>query len=232
MEKLVYVLRADGDAGDALRDSLLEKAVPALRSHGASRLSVHAWDDSVAEGTGSRMANASPKVQASVGFWMENSDDRAPLEEVLAAQSERMDGYLVVESVPILSDARRALTGKRTPGFCLVTAITRLPAISYDEFIRIWHNDHKRVASDTQGSFSYVRNTVIRPLTENAPAWDGIVEEGFPIEALTDPEVWYDSSGDPERYQRRLQEMMASCQRFLDLSKIDSHPMAEYLLPD
>ena len=232
MEKLIYVLRSEEDPGDALRDALLEKAVPELRSAGARRPSVHVWDGSVAEGTGSRMATVSPHVQASVGFWMENSDDRAPLEAILAAQSERIDGYLVVESVPILSDARRDLGGERTPGFALVTAITRSPSVSYDEFLRIWHNDHKLVASETQGSFSYVRNTVVRPLTPDAPAWDGIVEEGFPIEALTDPEVWYDSPGDPEEYQRRLQRMMTSCQRFLDLSKIDSHPMAEYLLPD
>ena len=232
MEKLIYVLRSEEDPGDALRDALLEKAVPGLRSAGARRLSVHVWDGSVSKGTGSRMANVSPHVQASVGFWMENSDDRAPLEEILAAQSERIDGYLVVESVPILSDARRDLAGERTHGFTLVTAITRSPSVSYDEFLRIWHNDHKRVASETQGSFSYVRNTVVRPLTPDAPTWDGIVEEGFPIEALTDPEVWYDSPGDPEEYKRRLERMMTSCQRFLDLSKIDSHPMAEYLLPD
>ena len=232
MEKLVYVLRSDDDSGAHLRDALLGEAVPALRSAGASRLSLHVWDDSVSEGQASRMATVTPHLQASVGFWMENSDDRAPLEEIIQAQCPQLDGYLVMESVPIISDARRALTGERTPGFHLVTAITRAPSVSYGEFLRIWHNDHKRVASETQGSFSYVRNTVVRPLTVDAPAWDGIVEEGFPIGALTDPEVWYDSPGNPEEYQRRLKRMMASCQRFLDLAKIDSHPMAEYLYAD
>ena len=49
---------------------------------------------------------------------------------------------------------------------------------------------------------------------------------------LTDPEAWYDAAGDSEKFQRNLKTMMDSCNRFLDLSVIDTHPMSEYLFGD
>ena len=52
------------------------------------------------------------------------------------------------------------------------------------------------------------------------------------MEALTDPETWYDAAGDADKFQKNLKTMMDSCNRFLDLSVIDSHPMSEYLLGD
>jgi len=231
VEKLVYMLRTEGD-GDALRDGLLEKAIPGLRGEGARTPSVLVADGAVAAGSASRIARLQPACAAEVSFWLENSDDRQSCEVILASHADAIEGFLAVESVPMVSDARQKRIGKRSPGFTLVTGITRLPSLSYEEFLRIWQEDHKQVAVDTQSSFSYVRNTVVRPLTEDAPHWDAIVEESFPIEALTDPHVWYDAGGDSEKFQRNLSTMMESCKRFLELSVIDSHPMSEYLFAD
>ena len=231
MEKLVYMLRTDAD-GDALRDSLLEKAVPALREAGARSLGVLVSDSDVSGGQASRIARLSPPCAAEVSFWMDNSDDREPYESILKSHAPAIDGFLTVESVPMISPARIERSGARTPGFTLVTGITRLGAVSYEDFLEIWYEDHKRVALETQSSFAYVRNTIVRPLTAGTPGWAGVVEESFPIEALTSPEAWYDSPDDPDRFKQNLGRMMESCQRFLDLALIDSHPMSEYLLPD
>ena len=73
-----------------------------------------------------------------------------------------------------------------------------------------------------------MRNEVVRPLTEAAPAWGGIVEEGFPLAALEDPQAFYDAAGDDAKYQDHLKQMVDSCNAFLDMQKVDSHPMSEY----
>ena len=166
MEKLVYMLRTDGD-GDALRDTLLEKAIPALRTEGVRAPSVLVADGAVAGGN--RMAALHPACSAAVSFWMENSDDRHACEAIVSSHAEAIEGFLVVESVPMISDARRARSGERSPGFTLVTGITRLASLAYPDFLKIWQEDHKQVAVDTQASFAYVRNTVVRPLTPGAP---------------------------------------------------------------
>ena len=122
-----------------------------------------------------------------------------------------------------------APVGARAAGANLVTCINRLPGLSDAEFIDRWNNEHRKVALETQSTTAYVRNAVVRALTPGAPVRDGIVEETFPIEALTDPHVWYDCTSD-EEYQKRLARMMDSVNAFLDMGPLISVPMSEYYL--
>jgi hypothetical protein len=111
-----------------------------------------------------------------------------------------------------------------------VTCIARKPEVSYQEFTRIWHEDHKIVAIETQSTFGYVRNEIVRPLTEGAPdQWIAVVEENFPIGALTDPKVFYDANSD-EELRRNLERMVKSCNRFLDMGPLELTHMSEYYL--
>ncbi len=225
MEKLVYLITREADLpGADLRGALIEKGVPALREAGASRISVNVEDEEVAQGTGVRIRRSVPPIRAMVSFWMQNSDDRAPCEAALAAEAASLAGYLVVESRPLVHEPP---VGERAGGANLVTCIVRKPDISFADFIDRWNNEHKRVALETQSTFSYVRNAVVRRLTEAGDDWDGIVEEGFPIEALTDPLAWY-ACDTKEEHKRRLQRMMDSVTAFLDLSVLESTPMSEY----
>lgn len=229
MEKLVYLLRETVETpGDALRDRLLSVA-GTLRTSGAADIAINVADEAVAAGKAVTIGRLDPPIRAMVSFWMPNSDDREPMETALSAAAAAFCGYLVVESVPTINTTRVAAPGERTPGVNIVTCINKLPALSREEFLRIWYQDHKRVAQETQSTFAYVRNTVVRPLTEGAPAWDGIVEEMFPIEALTDPKVWYAAASD-EELRANLQRMMESVQRFLDLGPLESHPMSHYAI--
>ena len=227
MEKLVYLLSESLDRpGAELREALVQKAAPALREAGASGICVDVHDEHVAAGDGVTIRRSDPPLRAMASFWMQNADDRAPCERALGAHAARADGYLVVESRPLVHEPP---VGERAPGVNMVTCIRRLPDLPYDEFLRIWHEDHKRVAIEIQSTFGYVRNVVVRALTEDAPPWDGIVEESFPIEALTDPRVWYEAESD-EVCRQRVEAMLASCQRFLDLAPLESTPMSEYFL--
>ena len=83
---------------------------------------------------------------------------------------------------------------------------------------------------DTQANFRYVQNVVTMPLTAGAPPWRGIIEEGFPIEAMRDSQAFYDAVGNEEEHQRRLGIMMASSAKFIDFDRIDVIATSEYML--
>lgn len=102
--------------------------------------------------------------------------------------------------------------------------------MSQQEFIRIWHDDHRKVAIETQSTFGYVRNEIVRALTSDAPVqWSAIVEESFPIEALDDPMVFFDATT-PEQYSANLNRMVESCNRFLSLEAIEVTFVSEYYM--
>lgn len=225
MEKLCYLLFVEPErSGAELRTALIEKAAPALRAAGARNLVVHVHDEPVA--AGSPEWKSHPPIRAMVSFWLENGDDRIPCEVALAPHARRLAGYLVVESRPLVHERPQ---GARTPGMNQVTCLSRRPGQSWEEFIHIWQGDHKIVAVETQSTVGYVRNTIVRPLTEGAPRWDAIVEETFPIEALTSPLAFY-AAASQEDLERNLGRMMASCKRFIDFDTIEFTHMSEYFL--
>lgn len=227
MEKLVYVLQcAEPGDGAALRHSLCGDVAEAIRKSAGSEISVNVHDGYVAQGAAVAIRNRQPRVAAMVSFWMQNSDDRERAEKALRAHASELHGYLVVESRPMLHSPPR---GQRAPGANLVTCITRKTGLEDETFFDFWNNEHRKVAIETQSTTAYVRNAVVRPLTPDAPACDGIVEETFPIAALTDPHAWYDCD-DEDEYRRRLQRMVQSVTAFLDLSVLESVPMSEYYL--
>ncbi|MDG2049094.1 MAG: hypothetical protein P8M78_02925, partial [Myxococcota bacterium] len=103
MEKLAYLLHEGLEvAGSDLRDALMTKAVPGMRKAGADQIGLSVDDEHVAEGQAVAIRRAEPPVRALVTFWMQNSDDRGPCEEILSNHASRLDGYLVVESRPLV----------------------------------------------------------------------------------------------------------------------------------
>jgi hypothetical protein len=185
-------------------------------------------DDDVAPGEKLRLGKTSPAKAGFVSFWIEQSQDRAPVERVLAGTCGAFAGYLVVESRPLVNRTARA--GARTAGFALVTCIEPADGLPYAEFLRIWHEQQRACAIETQSTFGYVRNEIVRALTPNAPGWAAIVEENFPLAALTDPAAFYDAVGDPAKLKRNLKRMLDTCQGFIAQDRVESHPMSEYVL--
>ncbi len=231
MEKLAYVIRqSDGVSGASLRDALIEKSAPRLRDAGAIHVQVNVNDEDVAQGEAIRIRMIEPPMRAMVTFWMEDADEREGCEAVLGEHALELHGWLVVESVPILNRTQLVPHGERTPGVSTIGLVTRRADVSYEKFIETWHGLHRRVAIETQSTFGYVRNEIVRSLTPGNPRFTALVEENFPIEALTDPWVFYDYARNDQEYQERLARMMDSCQRFLDLEYMESHPTSEYVL--
>jgi hypothetical protein len=229
MEKICTVLwKPEGVSDDSFRDALLDEA-PALARDGAMRLRIDVVDGHVAAGVKVRFGRMHPPKAAQVSYWVHEADARGPVEQRLARRAAKLASYLVVESEPLRNTRHVAPLGQRTPGFDLVTCIEPKDGLPHAEFVERWHKEHRKVALETQSTFGYVRNEIVRALTPDAPGWAAIVEEHFPIEALTDPMVWYAAEGSQERYRRHLERMMQSCMAFLALDRVESHPMSEYV---
>ncbi len=228
MEKLAYLLWNDDPtlSADGFRDRLLAALPGALADAEATQLKVSVTDSDVDRGEGLHLGAHRP--DALVTFWLECCQDRAPAEAVLGSACDRLAGYLVVESHPLRTSTPEGGVGKRMPGFSLVGCIEPKPGVDPHTFVTTWEQVHRDVAIAVQSTFSYVRNEVVRPLTDGAPPWGGIVEEGFPLAALEDPQAFYDAVGDDAKYRDHLEQMVESCDAFLDMQKVDSHPMSEY----
>jgi hypothetical protein len=229
MEKLVYVLWKDESVTrDAHRDTLVGAIAQEFQLLGAHGLTVNVADTEVDHAASARRTLLVPPPTGLVSFWLDCADDREPYEVALSEASARQAGYLVVESVPIVNRSHVAKAGERTPGVNMIALLERPERIGWDAWIEHWHGHHRQVAIETQCTFHYVRNVVVRALTKAAPNWSGIVEEGFPAEAVTDPMLWYRAGGSEEVLRRNLGRMVESCQAFLDLERVESHPMSEY----
>ncbi len=227
MEKLVYVVwKREGDSHEDFKRRLHDEVVPALKTVPVERIRVSVTDDVVAHGT--PIGTMDPGKSGIVTCWIEQSQDHAAVEAILDPACGRAEGYLVVESRPIIGKELDTQPGERTPGSAQVTCIVKREGLSHEEFLAVWYGEHRAVATDTQDTFGYVRNEIVRALTPNAPAWTAVVEENFPIEALTNPEVFYDAVGDPEKLKRNAKIMMDTCSKFLDLSKIEAHHCSQY----
>ncbi len=229
MEKLVYVLWKRGaEPSETFKRRLLDETAPRLLALEIERIRISVVDDDVAPGERLRLGQMSPPKDGLLTFWIEQSQDRGHVERVLAGTCGAFAGYLVVESRPLVNRAARP--GTRTPGFTGVTCIEPAEGVSHAEFVRRWHEQQRACAIETQSTFGYVRNEIVRALTPDAPPWAAIVEENFPLAALTDPAAFYDAVGDPEKLKRNATRMFETCQGFLALDRVESHPMSEYVL--
>lgn len=231
MEKLVYVLWKPADLSAVqFKDTILGPVAARMKALGVCRLSVNLADEDVAAAQRVRITRFDPPLAGTISFWLDNADDRGPYEAALAPVTARAAGYLVVESVPIVNTTQTAPLGARTPGINMVACIECPEGMRYADWIAHWRGPHKRVALETQCTFSYVRNVVVQALTDDAPPWAGIVEEGFPAAAVTDPMLWYCGNGSVDTMQRNMARMIESVQAFLDVSRVESHPMSAYRL--
>jgi len=233
MEKLVYVLwKREQDSNEDFAETLRGEVAKRFLELGTERISMNLADAHVKYAEKSRMTRLDPPPSGTISFWLDLADDRASYQAELERVTSRLAGYLVVESVPLRNTTRPAPLGERVPGTNVVALIEKPDWIDYDAWLAHWHGHHRVVALETQSTYLYIRNVVVRPLTQDAPPWKGIVEEGFPTEAVGDPMLWYDAGGSKEKMQENLGRMIESCKAFLDLDRVESHPMSEYRIKE
>lgn len=229
MEKVIIALRgAPGD--DAWCARLRTEVAQDLLDTGAAGLTVNVRDSMVTDSL-MTLTTLDPPVIAFVSVWTPqyygSQIDRATT--VLAQLCEQVAAYLVTESVPLAPP--RTEPGERTPGFANVALLRRPDHLDEATWLRRWHHDHTQVALDTQSTFGYVQNTVVRALTPGAPPVSAIVEELFPIEATADLHAFFGAADDAELGDR-MSRMVASTTAFGANENVDTVPTSRYVLRD
>jgi hypothetical protein len=238
VEKLVYLLWArPGEPGDSLRDRLLGEAAPRLLDLGALRLTVNVADSDAEVRLPVPLPAGEAPVAAEVSLFLDCYDRRGPFEAVLGDFCGRHAGYLVSEALyrdyggNRFSKPRDWPDGARSPGVLMLTLLERPARLTREAWIAHWHGVQSPVSEEIQPRMRYVRNEVVRALAPDAPPYEGIVEECWPSKAhVTDPMLFYLAEGSAERMRAHVTRMLESVRGFLDLARIRSFAMSEYLL--
>jgi hypothetical protein len=231
LEKLIICLwRPKAVDGDDFRDQLLALTSAQWLSNGAVRgLRLTVVDSNVAAAYGRRIAAAESSPDAVLSVWVDAVNEHVKLLQSLVPLSAAQSCYLVTESDQLADAARPAPVAGRTPGFCQVVFMQRPDHLSVAQWLDLWQGQHTAVAIETQATFAYRQNVIVRPLSKNAPPLSALVEESFPEAAMTSDYAFYGVEDDAA-LGVKMNTLLASCSRFLDFERIEVIPMSEYLL--
>lgn len=222
MEKLVFLLDR-GTLPGTLQHFLVNDGLTALRKAGARHLVINIadLDREVSTAAPQRIAGPWDALGAVVSLWTESVDSHPDLAAALAGSGCEIHGYLVTESVPQSCDANWP-EGERRPGVTQFTAHGKPDAVSEKAFFQNWA-EHTTLSFQLHPDrWSYVRNAVARPLTENAPPYRALVQEHFKtLEDFTDESRYF---GDPAVVQQMYEELPGFC----DFTTMVTGPMSEY----
>lgn len=226
----MYLLWKNPDeVRDDFANRLREETVPALLELELPQLQLNTVDETIRPAEVMLQVHTKPRPYGVVSVWLNAAhQDKGAVEEVLEKTALRIAGYLVTESVPIVNSKHPVESGERMPGFSQVVLLGRPPRLAQQDWLAVWQGSHTQIAIDTQATFLYVQNVIVRPVTYAAPHYDAIVEEGFPEAAMTSWEAFYDASDDADRFQSNQKKMIESCVRFIDFDKIDAFSSSRY----
>lgn len=227
MEKVIAVLmRADSDDKWCARQR--GHVADALLELGVLGLSVNVRDDAVRQSL-MTLTTLDPPVAAVVNIWTQQcyGEQMAVALDLLAQECEQLAAYLVTESVPLSPPAVESRA--RTPGFANIALVRRPAGMDQSTWLNRWQRDHTPVAIETQSTFGYTQNWVVRTLTPDAPGIAGIVEELFPTEAITVLQAFFGAADDKD-LQHRLGRMVASTTAFGANENIDTVPTSRYVI--
>lgn len=216
---------------------MLDRVAPALLDLGPRGLVMDLDDDRADVPPPVPPPPGEPTPQAVVSVWLDAYDRRGPVEEVLAASTQRFAGYHVLESLYCdyggnrWSGPRDWPDGQRSPGLLTVALFTQRPDMALEEWLDVWHTRQSPVSEAIQPRCRYVRNTVFRPLTPGAAPYRGIVEEAWPSAGhVTDPMLFYCANGDRSRMEANMTTMVETVTAFIDLRTLRSLTMSEWIL--
>jgi hypothetical protein len=214
--KVILALHATGLGPQLLGPDFHARAAEA----GVTRLQVNLDDEAVAAAM--RFGPGEP-ITAVVTAWTPDAtaiiDAVRDLDGTADAWSVESLERLVPPTVP---------DGERADALANIAFIRRPAGMAYDAWRSEWLDHHTQIAIDTQGTFGYFQNPVIAALTPDAPEVAGIVEELFPMAAITDYHAFYGSGGDEAEFQRRFATLMESCARFGADQGLDLVPTSRY----
>lgn len=190
-------------------------------------LTVHVRDGAVRDSL-MTLTTLDPPVIGFVTLWTDQHYGAQVQNAITRLSRECLSvaAYLVTESVPLRPPP--AAPGERTPGLANIALLRRPADLDEATWLRRWHVDHTPVAIETQSTFGYTQNAVVRPLTARAPRVDAIVEELFPQAAIGDLHAFFGAADDAD-LQSRMERMLASTAAFGANRDVDTVPTSRYV---
>lgn len=200
----------------------------ALLSTGAPGMAINVRDALVSDSL-MTLTTLDPPVIAFVSIWTDQhyGDQIRTATTLMRDICDDVAAYLVTESVPLAPP--RTAAGERTPGLANVALLRRPADLDEATWLARWYGDHTQVAIDTQSTFGYTQNAVVRALTGDSPPISAIVEELFPIEAISDLHAFFGAADDTE-LGNRMGRMVASTATFGANRDVDTVPTSRYVL--
>ena len=232
MEKLLYPLWKPATlGGDGFRDMLLQQLAPQLiELAGVHSARLCVADSAVAPAAARRIESHGPVPDAMLSLWVDYAGAATRWEPLIDEFVQRKCAYLVAEAEPLVNQEKHpSKPGERVYGMCHVVFMSSPASMDRQEWLAVWKDSHSQIAIDTQSTFGYRQNLVVRRLSDDVVPCHAIVEENFPPEAMTSDHAFYDTGGDEALLKKNMTAMMDSCIRFIDFEQIDVIPMSEYL---
>jgi hypothetical protein len=233
MEKLLYPLwKSPALGADDFRDTLLQQLAPKLSQlEGVHSIRLCVADSAVSAAGARRMESHAPLPDAMLSLWVDFAGAAARWEPLIDDCVSRKTVYLVAEAEPLVNQKLHPSNpGERVYGMCHVVFMSHPASMDTQDWLAVWKDSHTQIAIDTQSTFGYRQNLVVRRLSEDAVPCHAIVEENFPPEAMTSDDAFYAAGGDEALLKKNRVAMMESCSRFIDFEQIDVIPMSEYLI--
>ncbi|MCW2689114.1 MAG: hypothetical protein JWR37_4004 [Mycobacterium sp.] len=226
MEKVVAVLRG-AERDDTWCTRLRVQVASEILELGIAGLAVNVRDDRVRASL-MTLTTLDPPALAVVSLWAEQSygDQVNAAIALLEKECDHVDAYLVTESVPLPPPALEP--GERTPGLANVALLRRPEDLDETTWLARWHLDHTPVAIESQATFGYTQNAVVRALSPDAPVIAAVVEELFPEAAVSDLHAFFGATDDDD-LSDRMNRMLASTSAFGANQNIDTVPTSRYV---
>lgn len=208
------------DAGSAL---LLPDFRAALAAASVRVVCVNVDDTDVAPAL--RFGPAEP-ISAIVSVWGQAVPADVVSVVADAVAEPGLHAYRVTEKTRL--EPHPVPDGTRLDALAQVALLRRPEHMSREEYLEYWQVHHTPIAIRTQNTSGYVQNVVEESLTPSSPDIAAIVEEHFPMAALTNPHAFYGSGGDDAELNRRTSELMASVAQFGADQGLDVVPTSRY----
>lgn len=226
MEKVIIALRRRG-SDEMWCSRMRNEVVPDLLDLEVPGLAVNVRDDAVRDSL-MTLTTLDPPVVAFVTVWTQQSygDQVTAAVARLRQEADEVAAYLVTESAPLPPPVTPP--GERTAGLANIALLRRPDELDEVTWRTCWHMNHTSVAIETQATFGYTQNAVVRPLTPQAPRVDAIVEELFPQAAVSDLHAFFGAADDDD-LRHRMERMVASTAAFGANRDIDTVPTSRYV---
>jgi EthD domain len=226
VEKVIITLRG-ADADDAWCARLRGPVATDLLAMDLPGITINVRDGVVRDSL-MTLTTLDPPVVGFVTLWVQQSYGTQVSDAIARLRAEAADvaAYLVTESVPLPPPGTQP--GERTDGLANIALLRRPDDLDEPTWRARWHIDHTPVAIETQSTFGYTQNAVVRALTPGAPALAAIVEELFPLAAVSNLHAFFGAADDDD-LRDRMERMVASTAAFGANRDIDTVPTSRYV---